>query len=481
MHNVCQSWTAFNTADSRGCDKLITPMDVIPLFTEKAQSLAMMFHTMSVVKAVVEHLNPGWIPVLVADAQLYALLRKIQFTMVDAHGEEKFFTTMDGLHIELAALRMADKWLQGSGWTSVLVDAGVATQGKADSVLKASHIKRSRYALEDLIHIEDKHLDKAHAFKAGEFVARKTMRPSSVIALDHAHEQINAALKSGGGIIGLTEKPDTLRRCEKDIVDPLKCNRFPTFKMKAVQEQGKNAHKTLMLRYDCALFSQLYIACLTRSGNLEDYFRHENQPYPPSLSVSGEPTATKIFKLHKCGAFQNVGSVHFEPKVDTKELDGAAIVHVLTKGATRTCNEYIEHVLILYIASQDTHVVRLDVLSNTDRIDLQDLTPCYHEEADTRMLLHIVDAAIAGHKQIMAKAVDTDIIVLAVVFFQCIEVEQLWVAIGPGKYLKYQPVHEITNTLGIRKASALLCFHAFTGCDNVAYFGGRGMKTAWKV
>ncbi|KAJ8881586.1 hypothetical protein PR048_018070 [Dryococelus australis] len=58
-------------------------------FVDEAQFLAMMLHTMNVVKAVVEHLNPGQIPVSVADAPLYALLKKIQFTMVDTHGEEK--------------------------------------------------------------------------------------------------------------------------------------------------------------------------------------------------------------------------------------------------------------------------------------------------------------------------------------------------------------------------------------------------------
>ncbi|KAJ8872752.1 hypothetical protein PR048_026368 [Dryococelus australis] len=98
--------------------------------------------------AVVEHLNPGLIQFLVADSPLYALLKKIQFTMVDTHGEEKLFITMDGLQIKLADIRMADKWLQGICWTPELVDDGVTTQGKADYVLKASHIKRSRYAHE---------------------------------------------------------------------------------------------------------------------------------------------------------------------------------------------------------------------------------------------------------------------------------------------------------------------------------------------
>ena len=42
------------------------------------------------------------------------------------------------------------------------------------------------------------------------------------------------------------------------------------------------------LKNDCSLFSRLYIACQAREGNLEEFLRHENQPFPPSLSVSGK-------------------------------------------------------------------------------------------------------------------------------------------------------------------------------------------------
>ena len=48
-----------------------------------------------------------------------------------------------GLHIELADLKTL---LNSSGWTSALVQAGVATSGTADSFLKAAHITRTRRA-----------------------------------------------------------------------------------------------------------------------------------------------------------------------------------------------------------------------------------------------------------------------------------------------------------------------------------------------
>ena len=40
--------------------------------------------------------------------------------------------------------------------------------------------------------------------------------------------------------------------------------------------------------------------------------------------------------------------------------------------------------------------------------------------------------------------------------------------------------HEITKKIGQQNAKTLL-FHTFTGCHTVAFFGGKGKKTAWDV
>ena len=53
---------------------------------------------------------------------------------------------MGGLHIEVASLKMVGHWLNNSRWDSALVQADVTTRGRADSILKAAHITRSRYA-----------------------------------------------------------------------------------------------------------------------------------------------------------------------------------------------------------------------------------------------------------------------------------------------------------------------------------------------
>ena len=51
-----------------------------------------------------------------------------------------------GLHIEMVIWTTYGDYLQGSGWTSALTQAGIASSGTADSFLKASHLTRTRHA-----------------------------------------------------------------------------------------------------------------------------------------------------------------------------------------------------------------------------------------------------------------------------------------------------------------------------------------------
>ena len=46
----------------------------------------------------------------------------------------------------------------------------------------------------------------------GRFVAHKTPHAFSAIALDHAHEQVNTAVKGDSGVVGLTENTSALMR-----------------------------------------------------------------------------------------------------------------------------------------------------------------------------------------------------------------------------------------------------------------------------
>jgi hypothetical protein len=59
--------------------------------------------------------------------------------------------------------------------------------------------------------------------------------------------------------------------------------------------------------------------------------------------------------------------------------------------------------------------------------------------------------------------------------------QQLWVAFRVGNHFRYLPIHDLVHALGPQKALALPFVHAFTGCDTVSAFVGRGKKTCWDV
>ena len=106
----------------------------------------MILHSFNVVEKAVRHLNPGQIPIIAFDQPLYALAKLIKWYWPDAYGEDKALVMFGGLHVEMTTLKAIGKWLEGSGWTSALVQANVAFPGIAYSFLKATHVSRTRHA-----------------------------------------------------------------------------------------------------------------------------------------------------------------------------------------------------------------------------------------------------------------------------------------------------------------------------------------------
>ena len=140
------SWAAYHADHQELNDHVITPTALLPLFEESAHTVPMIKHALDVVKKSVEYLNPGQVPVLTFDQPLYALAKQIQWKWPDEYGEGKFVMMFGGLHIEMAALKTAGDWLQGSGWTQALVQAEIASAGVAESFLRATHVTRTRRA-----------------------------------------------------------------------------------------------------------------------------------------------------------------------------------------------------------------------------------------------------------------------------------------------------------------------------------------------
>ena len=140
------SWAAYHASRQMSSPNAITDVALMPLFMECAPSLAMIKHSMNVSKAAVQHLNPGQVSIITMDQPLFALAKSIQWNFPDTHGEDKLVMLFGGLHIEMTAFKMLGDWIEDSCWTNAICTAGIATSGIADSMIKVSHLTRTRHA-----------------------------------------------------------------------------------------------------------------------------------------------------------------------------------------------------------------------------------------------------------------------------------------------------------------------------------------------
>ena len=289
----------------------------------------------------------------------------------------------------------------------------------------------------------------------------KTTGRFSSIALDYAHEQVNAGVKSEGGTVGLTENPAALKRWMvagpeitrmiqefegdssttdeydhheqkrgvqtafvKDVVSmissfeepgnpfkekgphlmalhtkvimddtvistvsnsrklgqdqfnaflkerviernklvsgPLKRNSLPTFDTSKKKSTSKDKAKVGVLKEGCSLFARLYIACQVRDGDLEDFFRDENQPWPPSLSDYGKLKGGEKANLLTC--FPQSDQTATRATADEVIFDGDVIVQMLKPGLAVTFEEFSNAVFVSYVLKHLEAANRVDLV-----------------------------------------------------------------------------------------------------------------------
>ena len=104
-----------------------------------------------------------------------------------------------------------------------------------------------------------------------------------------------------------------------------------------------------------------------------------------------------------------------------------------------------------------------------------ELSPCSHEEADTRTMVHIADAVQDGHQSVMIRSTDTDVVVFTVAAVATLDRKELWVSYETGKNQKILPAHLSPSP------PCLPIFHALTGCDTTSFLAGYGKRRAWAV
>ena len=108
---------------------------------ESANSPVTMLHCMSAIRHVTEYVNPGQTPAMVTDQSLYTLSKRLQWIFCDTDIAEDKFLVMSGVvHTEKMLWTTSGDWLESSGLTTAITNAGVATSGTAQSSIGAAHI-----------------------------------------------------------------------------------------------------------------------------------------------------------------------------------------------------------------------------------------------------------------------------------------------------------------------------------------------------
>ncbi len=104
-------------------------------------------------------------------------------------------------------------------------------------------------------------------------------------------------------------------------------------------------------------------------------------------------------------------------------------------------------------------VISPDTVSPNPVNDVAFLSLCSHEEADTRILVHVADAARSGHSRVGICIVDTDVVVLAISLVQTIpDITELWIHFGTGRNYRHTPAHQIAQSLVLNDQQGFCSF-----------------------
>ncbi|CAG9760339.1 unnamed protein product [Ceutorhynchus assimilis] len=107
-----------------------------------------------------------------------------------------------------------------------------------------------------------------------------------------------------------------------------------------------------------------------------------------------------------------------------------------------------------------------------------DLLTSSHEEADTRIILHILSAKMEGYTRCILDCKDTDVLLLLAHFKDILTLE-IWMKVGTKETERFIAIHELKMDSSMTKC--LPAFHALTGCDTTIQFVGMGKKACWKI
>ena len=145
-------------------------------------------------------------------------------------------------------------------------------------------------------------------------------------------------------------------------------NKLPLFQSDHKNASRKPQNKIKVMKQDVHLFSRMFIASQSRSGDVDNFFKHENHAWPPSLAESNH--MRQGVKSDLIESLKKVSEPTKElPSVEVVIVDGASAIHKLDpkkhKPNISTFEEYAKKVFLPYICKQAEGRKRVDVVWDT--------------------------------------------------------------------------------------------------------------------
>jgi len=108
--------------------------------------------------------------------------------------------------------------------------------------------------------------------------------------------------------------------------------------------------------------------------------------------------------------------------------------------------------------------------------EVGELATTGHEEADTRLVIHAKHAA-ANHPTVIVISEDTDVFVILLGMHSEIG-KRILLRRGKKNQIRMVDISKLGTALGKEVCKALVGVHAWTGCDSVSSFAGKGKVKA---
>jgi len=157
----------------------------------------------------------------------------------------------------------------------------------------------------------------------------------------------------------------------------------------------------------------------------------------------------------------------------TRVSNKTSLTFIVNEWRKEACRQKLEEKL-LYANAGDTYYRITAKGSEVPALRSQ------QEEADGRLLLHASHAANEGFNSVLVCSEDTDVFIMSLAFSNEIGAS-LFMKSGTRTRTKVIDITKVAASLGPEVCKGVLGMHAFTGCDTVSAFAGKGKAQALKL